>query len=342
LLNRRWYIAALVGAAAFYLHLGVPALFCLGLLLFALLRRRYLPDVLAYLAVTAALIAPWYLHVWAFSDWFGHPVDEGVWGDYGPWQRALLKLMWLQNLNLLLPLLVWRGLRMVNRRSERTVVLLCLALGLLPLLVSYGGRYYLHSLPVWTILAGAVLVSWVRRPAGWKRLAGVVGAALVMPYLAFFSAFYPDYPARILPMPSGWLVPPAFSVAGWQMLRDGDRVGFPWDDVVTMGAYIREQSEPDQVIHVDAPGRFDQQLAGALAWAANRRIDTALWEEVALPPEIQRLLEKRNAADPRGIYVRFRGGFRRGADSPPGLDWQPFGRFEAAVRTPLPGVLRSE
>lgn len=335
LLNRRWYIAALVGAAAFYLHLGVPALFCLGLLMFGLLRRCYLSDVLACFAVTAALIAPWYLHVWAFADWFSHPVDAGVWGEFGPWQRALLKLLWLQNLNLLLPLLVWRGLRMVNRRDDRTVVLLCLALGLLPLLVSYGGRYYLHSLPLWAIVAGAVLVPWVRRPAGWRRLAGAVGIALVAPYIAFFSAFYPQRPPMVLPMPSGWLVPPALRAAGWEFLREGKRLGFPWEDIVAMGAYIRENSEPDQIIHVRAPLRFEQQIAGALAWAAERPIDTALWEEAAPPAEIQALLEQHNADDPSGIYVRFRGAFRRGTEGTlPGMEWRRFGRFEAAVRKP--------
>jgi hypothetical protein len=332
LLNRRWYIAALLGAAGLYVHMGVPVLFFLGLLLFGILHRRYLADVLAALALSAALAAPWYGHIWHFVDWFGHPVDAGVWGEYGPWERAMVKLLFLQNINLLLVFLVWRGLRMVNRRDVRTVILLCLGVGLLPMLITYGGRYYIHSVPIWCIVAGAGLVPFLQPRVRWRRLVAITAIALIAPYVAFFSAFYPDRPPRILPMPSGWLVPPAFAFAGWEFMRKGERLGFPWGDIQAVGDYVRENSPPDEIIHVDAPGRLDQHIAGALAWAASRPIDTALWEEVSPPPIVLDLLETRSSREASGIYVRLARGFR--AKPPPlpmNAEWRRFGRFEVAI-----------
>jgi hypothetical protein len=350
-MKQRFFAAGFALAGCLYLHMGLPVFAALGLLLFSLTSRErlrdYAPGAAVVFAVAILLAAPWYARLYVFRDWFGHPIDSGAWEEFAGGNPVLMRLLWLQLLNMGIVLFVSRALRLVRFAESRNVMLLCMTAAFLPMLFTYGGRYFGHTMPFWAILAAAVFVPLLGTPRlgsplRWRRVGLFLVLALV-PSVSFVSILAPALKPAFYPTPSGWTAAPVtMSVGLWGHLREGKQALLrlavtPWEDVEQAGAWIRANTRPEQIIHVEMWGRERQQLATALALASGRPIDTAVWEEVRPAPELLERLEEHAERDPDAVVVRKITGFRRGGtDRGEPRATGRFGSLEVQVFGPPP------
>lgn len=297
-LARRWVLACAMLTLAFYTHLGIPALTLVGLGLFCLVRRQYLAPYLAMTLPALALASPWLIRVYVFRDWFTHPLDAGLYGIIDPWRLPFLKLTWLQMIDLFIVLLVVLAAPRIRWRETRNLVLICLLLGFLPMLFSYGGRFYIHTVHVWAIFAALPFMGFLGAPVRWRRVAAVCLFAL-SPAPSLIGTGTP-YPPGVYPVPSAWMVGPFVAGGGLRLLNGGAGLGFAsLDDCRTVAEAIRKETEPDQIVYLT----WDRDLGVAIGYLSDHPIDTGAWEET-MPDEPSRNLIRWYAfKDPTPCYV---------------------------------------
>jgi len=306
-LSGRWICASALLALAFYTHSGTPALALLGLGAFSLLQRRYFVRFLGMAAIAIVLALPWFARDLVFRDWFSHPVDAGLYGEFESWQLPFAKIAWLQMVNLFVLLLALAALPRVRWRETRNQVLLCLLLGFLPMLFSYGGRYYIHTVHLWAIVAALPFTGFLGEPLRWRRVVAAAFLALC-PAPTLFGWGTPFAPG-VYPMPSAWSVVPAVAAGGLRYLDGGGRLGFvSLDDCREVSEEIRTRTTPDQIVYLG----WDRDLGVAVGFLSDRPIDTGAWEET-MPGELSRSLIQWSAMnDPAACYLsRFGYGGRR-------------------------------
>ena len=338
-LSERVILAGLLGALALHLHTGVAVLAFLGLAIFALTRRRYAAPLVATAALAGILAAPWYAFVWEFRDWFHHPIESGMRGHFGPIEGRLFKLIWMQMVNIPMVLLVLRAWRLSPRRGARHALMRGQLLGFLPMLLSYGGRYFSHTLQIWMVIAAGLLAPFLKPPLRPRLVAFFLLLALC-PTMVVITGWRPLFKPGVYPMISGWLVAPSAGLA--RQVAGGSRMFFPmWDEAVELAAYIKEHTEPDQVLHISALN--GPQFATMVGFLADRPVDTAVYEEVWPPEQMRRLLRWSIQHDTRGCFVVAQSGFvdaprteREGADR----QWVRVGPFSIHIpagKNPAPG-----
>lgn len=319
-LYRRFVPCVLLAVCVFYIHPGVGPFALLGLLVFSLVRRAHLPFFLVLAGTTLLLALPWYARFWLYRDWLSHPIDLSIYGYFESWQRPWIKLAWLQCINLGLVGLLVGMARRIRVSDDRNLLLLAVAAGCLPLLFSYGGRYYLHVVPLMCVLCAGPLGGWVeekirRRALRWSLLPLAPTVVLI----GFGTVVRPGP----FPMVSGWTLPILLGAGAAGMLDGGARLGYAsLDDIQAAADHIRRVTEPDQVIHASG----DRDLGVAVAYFADRPVDLGAWEEVS-PPDFYEI--GMPESDPGGCYV--------GRDPwavPSGVPVTQFGSLYVAVRPP--------
>lgn len=303
-LSKRPVAAAVLAALAMYMHLGMAPFVFAGLFLFALQRREYLHSFFGVLALTLLFIAPWYAHIWTYREWFGHPIDRGLWGQFSPGRAAYLKLTWMLVLNVALVMVCIRAARVIRWGESRNRLLLCLVIAFLPVWISYGGRYWANTIPYWSILGAALFAPLLANPLRLRRIAAALALALC-PTAALITGFGGLAPNGVYPMISGWMIPPAAAVAGRTIIDASCEA--KWNELEELGRYIRERTQPGQIIYcLDSQSR---QLAAMIGYHAERPIATAVWEEAWPDPSVERMLDWNVQHDPKGILVRRAGRF---------------------------------
>ncbi len=330
-LSKRPVAAAILAALAMYMHLGMAPFVFLGLFLFTLQRREYLLSFFGVLALTLLLIAPWYAHIWTYREWFGHPIDRGLWGEFSPGRAVLLKLTWMLVLNVALAIVLVRAARIIRWGEARNRLLLSLAIAFLPVWLSYGGRYWANTIPYWSILGAALFAPLLAKPLRLRRIAAALLLALC-PTAAVITGFGGLVPNGAYPMISGWMLPPATAVAGRAILDASCEA--KWNELEELGRYIRENTQPGQIIYcLDVQSR---QLAAMIGYHAERPIATAVWEEAWPDPSIERMLDWNVQHDPKGVLVRRAGRFVSGnagerAGFTRSKTWTPVGGFQVHI-----------
>lgn len=294
----RWILACAMLALAFYTHLGIPALALIGLGAFCLLQKRYLTRYIAMTAVAAALAIPWFVRLYVFRDWFTHPLDQGLYGIIEPWKLPFIKLAWLQMINVFVVLLLILALPRIRWRESRNQVLLCLLLGFLPMLFSYGGRYYIHTIHLWAIFAALPFIGFLGEPWRWRQV-GALALLALCPTPSLIGHGTPYLPG-VYPMPSAWIVGPVVAAGGLRYLDGGGRLGFAsLDECREVSEEIRAKTEPDQIVYLT----WDRDLGVAIGFFTGHPIDTGAWEET-MPDELSRTLIRWYAFhDPTPCYV---------------------------------------
>jgi hypothetical protein len=196
----------LLVTVALYTHgpVGVPQLVVLGLLVFSMRYRGYFPFFKKVAAFAGLLYVPWIGRLLAlgYPAWFGTSS-----GAMGPAKnaaevvaRGLLQLQIISPILLALALRAWWR----DRRDgdERLGPVKSLILGFLPMLFAYGGRFFMHTWPLWAILVARNFDRWLARPEpGAESGDPVARRSLRRRTLAFVALAFVPLPVISLGMP---------------------------------------------------------------------------------------------------------------------------------------------
>lgn len=297
-LSGRWYFATALSVAMLYTHMGIPPVALGTLGVFSLIHRKYLPDFLAMAAISLCAFVPWYARLYVFSDWFTHPLEEGVYGHIAPEWLPLYKFTWLQFVSFSMVIIVVRGFRSLRWREQRNQVLLIAIAACLPMLFSYGGRFYTHSLHLWAIVAAGVFTRYLNAPVRPIRILAF-GLLALTPTVGIVGTGTP-IPPGVYPAPSAWLLAPVVATGALNWINDAQPPGYiTWREAEAIAEYVDEVAEPGQPIYF----RGDRDFALVVEWLANRPIDTGAWEETQPNAKARALIDWAAEHDPRGCYV---------------------------------------
>jgi hypothetical protein len=164
-LAKRTLPAVLLLTFALYTHgpVGVPQLVVLGLLVFSMRHREWFPFFRKVIAFAGLLYLPWVVRMFELDGlaWFGSSV-----GAMGPAKDgAELVKRGLLQLQIINPILLFLAFRTWWRDGDgRLGVVKSLLLGFLPMLFAYGGRFFMHTWPLWSILMARNFEAWLARP----------------------------------------------------------------------------------------------------------------------------------------------------------------------------------
>jgi hypothetical protein len=313
--------ALLFGVMA--MHPGIGPCTAGGMLAFALWDGRYRKAGMWTVVVAALVASPWYLRLWAYRSWHVHPLEQGIYGEFEGWALVWEKFAWLQFLNVVMVGLAIWGMRRARWGESRNRLLLCAIAMYLPLLLSYGGRFYLHAVPFLAVFAAEPLSRMKWPKSSWSGVARLAALALC-PTLVIVGTGTVVRPGP-LPMVSGWTLPVFLGFGGARLLDGGAALGLPrYEDVKALAEHVRSETKPGQVLHVNGGGRDFALMVGALA---DRPIDEGAWEEYTPPGARSEASLEASATDPAGYYV---GMSARGI--PRGVVSERVGRFWVGKR----------
>lgn len=256
LLTRRTWASIALLTLMLYAHLGIPYLAAFGLVLFGIKYPRYRSEVIKVVGIALLFALPWLLRVWLHREWIAG-VTSNVGLPMGLWKRIFS----LQLFNgVLIGCGLW-GIRNLHKGRAQEAIVRWLLVGMLPLLFSYGGRYTMHSAPLWAIPAATVLVRLLPAGATWKRAAGLAAATL-------------------LPTPS--LVPLTTTHAmvllaakGRPLFGDNPRKSEAYlADCDQVTAWLRAHTTPHEIIHVNK-----EWIGDMIPLLAGRPTDFGAWWE---------------------------------------------------------------
>ena len=174
-LRRRYVAATLCMALALYAHLSLPHLLMAPLAAVAALDRRERRPILLSMACAYLLYAPWGLHFLRNIDFF-----------------STMAMVSRYRVDLVLFALAIPGAALLVRRRDggrAWVVPLVALCALLPVLISYPYRYFLHAAPFLALLAGVAL-AWA-----YGRLSATRGrgAAMLLVVVALCLTQHPSF-----------------------------------------------------------------------------------------------------------------------------------------------------
>lgn len=295
--------ASALGALAFYTHMGSPVTILTGLVVFCIWKRISPVRWVLLIALILVMIVPWYGRVFAFRDWFSHPIDAGVYGEHSAAMNALLKLSWLQCINVGLLLACVHSARFTRWRNAENALLLCLIAVGLPSLISYGGRFFGTALPILAIVAARLFAPLLQRPISVRR--ALACACLALSPTVLLMGTGTRMPPGPVPMMSGWFLPVATASGLLARLEHGEAVGqSPYKSAEQASAYIRE--------HLSARGTVyffqNRDMALLVGYALNRPTDSGAWEETRPSKHALDLLERYARIDASGVYIALRKG----------------------------------
>ncbi len=125
-----------------YLHLGFPLVIILCTVIYAVIIRDR--GILKPIIASFVVYLPWLFHLWTYRSWIG----EGVSGMRG------LRVAWETNLLYLSFTILGVVIAIIKLREKRYNLTLVFSAGMLAVLFAYGFRYFYHSPPVNSVLAG--------------------------------------------------------------------------------------------------------------------------------------------------------------------------------------------
>ncbi len=321
-LARRVWWSILLLTLMFYSHLGFPLCVALGLLVFGARYRGYLRPALKVVGISALFFTPWLSHVLAHLDWLPVLRQGGMPGTF------LTKLLSLQGFNLLVLTAGFWGLAVAPRRQPERMLPAYMLIGFLPILLSYGGRYTMHTMPLWAILGASVLGGMLRPAAPARRIAGIMLLTLLpWPTLSFMGGFRP------LPLTASHLLL-LITARGTPLFGEGDKSEAYRPDCEALAAWLQEHTRPDEIIYTNTVW-----IADMISLLTNRATDFGAWWECS--KEMERI-EGRALRDwlPTATFVYVKPEADTGSllwQTPrmPGVDQVlEIGRFQIGLRRP--------
>lgn len=297
-LSGRWLVATLLSVTMLYTHMGIPPIALGALAVFSLFHRRYLPGFLALTAISLLAFVPWYARLYVFRDWFTHPLEEGVYGAIPAEWLPFYKIAWLQFVSFSIVVIVARAFRGLRWRERRNQVLLIAIVACLPMLFSYGGRFYTHSLHLWAILAAGIFARFLRAPVRPRRILAF-GLLALAPTVGIMGTGTP-IPPGVYPSPSAWLIAPVVATRALDLINEAQPPGYiTWRQAEAVAARVKELTVPGQPVYFQG----DRDFALMIEWLADRPIDTGAWEETQPNKQARALIDWIANENPNGCWV---------------------------------------
>lgn len=321
-LARRTWWCILLMTLMFYSHLGFPICVAAGLLVFGAKYRSYLRLALKVVGISALFFTPWLSHVLAHLDWLPVLRQGGMPGAF------LTKLLSLQGFNLLVLTAGFWGIAVAPRRRPELMLPAYMLIGFLPILLSYGGRYTMHTMPLWAILGASVLGGMLRPAAPARRILGIILLTLLpWPTISVMGGVKP------LPLTASHLLL-IITARGTPLFGEGEKSEAYRPDCEALAAWLRKNTRPDEIIYTNTVW-----IADMISLLTNRATDFGAWWECSKETE---KLEGRALRDwlPTATFVYVKPEADTGSvlwPTPrmPGVD-QVFelGRFQIGLRRP--------
>jgi len=262
-LARRTWLAIALLTLMYYSHLGLPHLVALGLLLFGLKYRSYWRLALKVVGIAFIWHLPWLAHVLRHIDWLA-----GVGRNLGLPGGLAFKILALQIVS---PVLIAGlfGLRRLDKTNLGHMLPKYVLIALLPLLVSYGGRYVMHTAPLWAWSGALALERLLPATAGRLRPVGLMLCTLLpFPSVGFFGGFAPipitTSDALILLCVKGKSLPGGGA-------EKSEAYGKDCDEVVQ---WLGKHTAPGEVVYTNK-----EWVADMIPLLTDRRTDFGAWWE---------------------------------------------------------------
>ncbi|MGC1122173.1 MAG: hypothetical protein WBA22_13875 [Candidatus Methanofastidiosia archaeon] len=259
-----------------YSHLSFPFLVLVCLLVLSYKYRTYFSFYRKFVVLSLIFYLPWALRVLLFRDFlrsFATVVGNPVLG-------LVIGMLLLQIFNPVFLYFGMKGLRQssgINRDLVKYVLI-----GFLPALIFYGGRYWFHTAPFWAIFIALYLQKWITTP---KRVAFLLLLGLVpMPLIAIGV---PGGGSPLLPS-----ITALDGAVGLHFLHPG-----PNEADMALKAFIEQNTDPNQIIHVDEPS-----LADRIVVLTGRPVDNGMWFEVG-SIEAQQIIEQARREERPAVFV---------------------------------------
>jgi hypothetical protein len=333
-LARRKWLAIVLLTLMYYAHPGFPHAAALGLLLFGFKYRTYWRQALEVVAIGLLFFAPWLIHTVANADWLAVLREAGMPGG------LLHKMFTLQVFNVLvLGLGIW-GIAKAPRTSAARMLPIYMLVGYLPFLISYGGRYFMHTLPMWAFL-GASAIGGILRPRARKRRGvllppvvrtrRLVGLCLLtlLPLPPAINVMK-DKPGLVPLTGADLFLVTAFSPRPFGADQEKSEAYLP--DCDELAQWLREHTRPDEIVHVNT-----MWVADMVSLLADRATDSGAWWECS--KESAKLYGSAlRDWDPAGVFVCIKpendaGSVLFDTQPMPGVDRKfAIGRFDIGIR----------
>lgn len=258
----KWTIALL--ALALYTHMGVAWLMILGLFFFSARYQGYYDFFKHTLAWAFAFYVPWFLRLAGCIDWIGTP-SSALFSDAGRGIGAAISatlagLLSLQFINVVFLVLGLIGLKKFAHPASG--VIRTMLAGFLPMLVTYGGRFWMHTTPLWAILIASLLTRFATSSPSRKRLAVCMLCTLIP--LPVITVGFGGKGVGLLPNIGG----ATFALSYVLSPQKDD------DDFNRLADFIRRHTSAREIVHVD-PSR--QYLGDRIVHETGRRVDVGGW-----------------------------------------------------------------
>jgi hypothetical protein len=283
-----------------YSHLSFPFLLLVCLLVLSYKYRTYFSFYRKFVVLSLIFYLPWALRVFLFRDFlrsFATVVGNPILG-------LIIGMFLLQIFN---PVFLYFGVKGLKQSSwiNRDLIKYIL-IGFLPALIFYGGRYWFHTAPFWAIFIALYLQKWI---TSRKRVALLLLFGLVpMPLIAIGV---PGGGSPILPS-----ITALDGAVGLYFLNFG-----PNETDLELKAFIEQNTDPNQIIHVDEPS-----LADRIVVLTGRPVDNGMWFEVG-SSEAQAIIEQTRREGRPAVFV-----YRNREKLPPVDTYFTIGEYWIGIR----------
>lgn len=267
LARRTWWSIALL-TLMLYSHLGFPVCVIAGMLLFGYKYRSYGRLAVKVTGLSLLFFSPWLAHVLSHLDWLPVLHQGGMPGD------PLRKLLSLQNFNLLLLGLGLWGLAAAPRRQPQRMIPVYMLIGFLPILFTYGGRYMMHTMPLWAMLGGSVITRLLPDRAPARHVIGIMLLTLLpWPTVGLMNKL------GVIPLTTPHMIA-MITARGRQPFQEGEKSEAYGPDCDQLAAWLRQSTRPDEIIYTNTVW-----VADMIALLAQRRTDFGAWWECSKEQE---------------------------------------------------------
>jgi len=322
-IKRKLFPAILLTAFSLYLHPGLPPILILGFGIFAITDRQYLPFYWRMTLGGLLLYTPWITHTLQWRSWLHTPTEFFIQKAGLPDTLLMQFLLGFLLLQIINPFFIFLGIRgWIKKSDPRHRVVKIFLIAFLPLLVLYGGRYFMHTAQFWAVLIALNFTRFIAFKQTRKRIAFFFCATL-LPLPIIFIGMPGKKP--FVPFP---FVSITGSHVGLLAIFNDQESPDNHKGVQDLMRLIKDHTEEGELIHVDTEGE-GMYLADRIVVYTGRIVDTGGWAPEVRSQEMEhKIVEWRNQnQDCLFVY------FKEHAKEMPEVDQQfDLGDFTIGVR----------
>ncbi|MHC1605510.1 MAG: hypothetical protein ACXQTP_06045 [Candidatus Methanofastidiosia archaeon] len=211
------------------------------------------------LAASMAFYLPWLVRIitneGSLSPTIGHFTSiKGILGG----------LLQLQMFNPILIVLGILGYRKMNEDMPQQKIIKIFILGSLPMLIFYGGRYWIHTMPLWAICIGWYVKDFVKN----KKRVMIIAILMIIPSVMVTTM-------------RGTPIIPSLTGTDASILMWVNEDGFIFDkqydeDCEVVASFLEKNLAPDAIVH----GK-PEWVSDMIVTLTNLRTDGGAWWEVS-------------------------------------------------------------